>query len=84
MAVSSLMRVRLVIKSTSTSEIHPVINAPPMRKMGFFVPESMKPRQIPGSTACAIASPTSERLFKKVNEPTMAELAVSRIDPIAT
>jgi hypothetical protein len=52
--------------------------------MGFFVPDSIKPRQIPGSTACAIASPTNDFLFRKVNDPTMAELAVSSIEPIAT
>lgn len=83
-AVSSLILVFEVMYSTSTSEIQPVMKAPPMRKTGFFVPESMKPRQIPGNTAWAIASPTNDFLLRNVNEPTIAELAVSNTDPIAT
>src|SRR5690349_15029979 len=84
MAVSSLIRVLVVIRSTSSNEIHPVRKAPPIRYAGFFVPDSIKPRQIPGNTACAIASPTNDFLFRNVNDPTIAELAVSRIEPITT
>jgi len=73
-----------MMKSTPTSEIQPVMKAPLIRNNGFFVPDKINPRQMPGSTACAIASPTSDRLFKKVNDPTIAELAVSRMDPMTT
>jgi hypothetical protein len=44
----------------------------------------MKPKQIPGNTACAMASPTSDLLFRNVNEPTIAELAVNKTEPITT
>ena len=47
--------------STTISESQPVINAPTINTSGIFVPATMKPRQMPGNTACDCV--TDQRAF---------------------
>ena len=44
----------------------------------------MNDKQMPGSTAWETTSPTRAFFFRKVKQPTMAELTASRIEPSNT
>ena len=61
------------------------VAAPPMsRGSKFFVEVSRNANAIPGSTACEITSPISERLRRKVKVPIKADMPEMSILPKST
>lgn len=60
------------------------MNAPMIKKNGFLDEVSKKLKQIPGNTACAMASPINDFFRMKLNVPIMAELAAKSSEPITT
>src|SRR5690349_7541530 len=84
MAVSCLILEYLIMISIKYTDMAPVIKAPIKRTSGSLVPDSIKDKQIPGKTECAIASPISALFLKSVKHTMIAEVAVSNTLPITT